>query len=169
LLTTCTVFSSDSGFSMKSNAPILMAGRLDVAVPRDHDDGRVHLAVPQPLQRHQPVDAGQPDVEQDHVVCRPGEAVEAGFAAVDGVDLVPLVAQHAHERRAHARLVVDHQDGRLHVSSDPAGRSASPHGSSMVNLVPRGSLAPTSTDPPCSATMRRTIASPRPLPRFFVE
>ena len=38
-----------------------------------------------------------------------------------------------------------------------------------TNRVPRGTLSVTSMLPPCSATMRRTIASPRPLPRCLVE
>ena len=137
-------------------------------MPGDHHHRGVHLPVAQALERHEPVDAGQPDVEQDDVVRGPREPVEAGFPAVDGVDLVALVAQDADERRADARLVVDDQYGGLHVVSVPAGASP-PQGSSIVNRVPRGSLAPTSTEPPCSATIRRTIASPSPLPRFFVE
>ena len=87
------------------------------------------------------------------------DAVEALLAAFDGFDVVAFVAQHAAERGAHARLVVDDQNGRFGAQ----------HGSSIVNLVPRGSFSPTSIVPPCSATMRRTMARPRPLPRRFVE
>ena len=38
------------------------------------------------------------------------DAVEAGLARSDGLDAVALVAQHAAQRAAHARLVVDDQD-----------------------------------------------------------
>ena len=86
-------------------------GRLDAAVAGDHDDLRVDAPLAQPLERRQPVEPGQPDVEQDDVVGLPRHLLEARFAAVDGVDRVALVAQHAAERRAHARFVVDDQDG----------------------------------------------------------
>jgi hypothetical protein len=97
LRTASTVFSSDSGFSMKSNAPSL--------------DGRVEAAIAQALERDEPVDARQPDVEQDEVVRAAAHLLQARLAALDDVDVVALVAQHAGQRRAHARLVVDNQDG----------------------------------------------------------
>ena len=69
------------------------------------------MPLAQPLERHQPVDAGQPDVEQDDVVAAPADLLETGLAALDGIDGVALVAQHAAERRAHAGFVVNDQDG----------------------------------------------------------
>ena len=108
------------------------------------------------------------------------DALEARLAARHRFDGVALVAQHAAQRGAHARLVVDDQDGGFHDVYRRAPRlqifacsrprdSCLQHGSSMVNRVPRGMLSPTSMLPPCSAMMRRTIARPRPLPRRLVE
>jgi hypothetical protein len=64
---------------------------------RDDDDLRVHLALAQPGQRLEAVDAGQPDVEHDHVERRARGAGQARLAALDGLDLVALVAQHGPE------------------------------------------------------------------------
>src|SRR5205823_139360 len=101
--------------------------------------------------------AGQPDVEDDDVVLRADDAVEAGLARLHGFDAVALVAQHAAQRAPDAGFVVNDQNRRLQ------------HGSSITNREPCGTLSPTSMDPPCSATMRRTMARPRPLPRPLVE
>ena len=87
---------------------------LDVAVAGDHHDRGIHAPLAQALQRRQAVHARQPDVEHDDVVGRARHPVEAGFAAVDRVDRIALVAQHAAQRAAHAGFVVDDEDGRLH-------------------------------------------------------
>ena len=130
-------------------------------MPGDDDDLGVHLTLAHPRQRRQSVHSRQPHVEDDHVEDAPAQPVETGLAAVDGVDVVLLVAQHAAQRAAHARFVVNDQNGR-HAAKINTG-------SSIANRVPRGTLSLTSMLPPCSATMRRTIARPRPLPRCFVE
>ena len=93
--------------------------------------------------------------------CR-ADLIEAGLAAVDGVDRVAFVAEHAAERGANAGFVVDDQNANGH-ERQAAGSSDG------ESCVPLGAAAPTSMPPPCSTTMRRTIASPRPLPRPFVE
>ena len=118
---------------------------------------RVDLPLAHPRQRGQAVHPRQPDVEHDDVVGLARQPLEARLAAVDGVDVVAFVAQHAAQRAADAGLVVNDQDG---------GHQA---GSSIANRVPRGALSVTSMLPPCSATMRRTMARPRPLPRCLVE
>ena len=89
--------------------------RLDVAVAGDDHDLRVDLPLAQPRQRGEAVHAGQPDVEHDDIVGVAGETLEAGLAAVDRVDAVALVAQHAAQRAADAGFVVDDQNG-WHVS-----------------------------------------------------
>ena len=91
--------------------------RLDVAVPRDHDHRRVDAALAQLRQRRQAVHPGQPDVEHDDVVRRADDAVEAGFAALDGVDDVAFVAQHAAQGAAHAGFVIDNQYCGSHLQS----------------------------------------------------
>ena len=48
--------------------------------------------------------------EHDHIDKAPHDAVNARFAAVDSLDVITLVPQHAAQRAPHARLVVDDQD-----------------------------------------------------------
>ena len=173
-------------------------GRLDVAVPGDHDHRRVDAALAQPRQRRQPVHARQPDVEHDDVVRRAQHAIEAGLAALDGLDGVALVAQHAAQRAAHAGLVVDDQDVGFHHSYQspatgfplsasscwvPAGFQSAAKMKRVAGTgnwklstwqldhetVPCGTLSVASMLPPCSAMIRRTIARPSPLPRRLVE
>ena len=90
-------------------------GRLDVAVAGDDDHLRVDLPLAHARQRRQAIHAGQPDVEDDDVEGAPAQALEAGLAAVDRVDVVSLVAQHPAQRAADAGLVVNDQN-RWHVS-----------------------------------------------------
>ena len=70
--TTSTVFSSDSGFSTKSKAPILMARTADSMLPWPEiiTTGASTLPLAQPRERRQAVHARQPDVEDDDVVRR---------------------------------------------------------------------------------------------------
>ena len=83
---------------------------------RDDHHLRVELALAHARQRGEAVHARQPDVEQDDVVGLTGQTLETGLAAVDGIDAVAFVAQHAAERAAHAGLVVDDQNGRHRLS-----------------------------------------------------
>jgi len=69
--------------------------RLDVAVPGDHHDRRVDRSLAQPFEGAEPVQTGQPDVEHDRVVRDSRQPFEAGFAALDRLHLITLVAQHA--------------------------------------------------------------------------
>ncbi len=138
--------------------------RLDVAMARDHHDLRVHFALAQALQRDEAIDTRQPDVEHDDVIRRAGRPIEALFPARGRLDVEPLVAEHAAQRRTDARLVIDNQNG---CHEDSLVRRHT--GNSIVNRVPRGRFAATSMVPPCSTTMRRTMARPRPLPRPLVE
>ena len=181
--TTSTVFSSESGFSTKSKAPILMARTADSMLPCPEITTTCASTSPlaQPRQRREPVDAGQPDVEHDHVEAGVQRAVEAGLAGLDGFDLVALVAQHAAKRRPRTPgssstiRTVGFMKLDAHSSTHsslPHSRSHSyavTHGNSIVNRVPRGTLSPTSMLPPCSAMIRRTMARPSPLPRRLVE
>ena len=144
--------------------------RLDVAVAGDHHDRRIDATLAQARQRCQSVHARQPDVEHDDVVGRAHDAVEARLAALDGVDDIAFVAEHAAQRAAHARFVVDDENSRLHLGLVTSLHATNLHvGSSIVNTVPFGTLSATSMLPPCSAMIRRTIASPSPLPRRLVE
>jgi hypothetical protein len=92
-------------------------------VSRDHHDRRVDAPLPEAGQRRQPVDARQPDVEDDDVIRLARDAIQAGFPAIDRVDGIPLVAQHAAQRAPHAGLVVDDEDVGFHCSFPlPASR-----------------------------------------------
>ncbi len=72
------------------------------------------MPLAEPRQGGQSVHSWQPDVEQNDVVRRAHDAIETGFAGIDGVDGIPLVAQNAAQRRAHAGFVVDDENGALH-------------------------------------------------------
>ena len=91
----------------------------------------VDLPLAHARQRGEAVHARQPDVEHDDVVGLPAEPLETGLAAVDGVHLVALVAQHAAKRAAHAGFVVNDQDRMA---------STDQHGSSMAKRVPCGDV-----------------------------
>ena len=160
LRTTSTVFSSDSGFSTKSKAPILIARTADSTLPWPEmiTTCDVDLPLAHARQRGEAVHAGQPDVEHDDVVGLAAEPLEAGLAAVDGVDLVALVAQHAAERAADA-------GSSSTIRIDGIRQQAIRWRSACLAACCRS----TSMLPPCSATMRRTMARPRPLPRCLVE
>jgi hypothetical protein len=81
-------------------------------VARDHHHLGVDLALAQPLQRHDAIDTRQPHIEHDDVIRGPGGAFETLFPARRRLDLEPFVAQHAAQRGAHARFVVNYKDGR---------------------------------------------------------
>ena len=73
----------------------------------DHHDLRLDLPLPHPGECGETIDAGKPDVEHDDVVGLAAQTLEARFAAVDGVHLVPLVAQYAAKGAADAGLVIN--------------------------------------------------------------
>ncbi len=89
--------------------------RFDVAVARDEHDLSIDLPFPQPSQGRETIHAGQPDVEDDEVDGLAGYPIKTVFSAGDGVDCVSLVAQDSRQRCPHARLVVNDQDGWLHL------------------------------------------------------
>ncbi len=147
--------------------------RFDVAVARNHNDLRVHLTFPHPRQRGQPVHTGQPDVEDDHVKSLPGQTFKTRLSALDGLDTIAFVTKHTAKCAPHPGLVV-HDQNRRHCSDGKGHAVAAPtvlpsQGSSITKRVPRGALLVTSMLPPCSTTIRLTMASPRPLPRLLVE
>ena len=82
----------------------------DVARRRDHDDADV-VALAQVARERQPVFAGQADVEQDEVGQRALDLRAHRVAAVGRAHVVAVPAQVLGEQRAHARVVVDHQQG----------------------------------------------------------
>ena len=116
----CSSASSENGFSMKSKAPSLVAAHrgLDVAVARDHDD----RASPGPASRMRrtssmPSTSGI-QMSSDH---QRGAARSRAARARRGRPRPrapeALVGQHAAQRAADLRLVVDHQDRLGHRAS----------------------------------------------------
>ena len=70
---------------------------------------------PQPPRELEPVETGQPDIEQDEVRVMGRDAAEAGLAVVLGVDTVPLRFEEPAEEHPVGLVVLDHEDdgGRL--------------------------------------------------------
>ena len=145
--------------------------RFDVAVAGDQHHLRVDLPLAQPRQRGQAVHAGQPHVEHDRD--RPAPRVtplEAGLAARHRLDRYPSSrSTPLNEVRTPGSSSTMRMVGFTDVRSTFLRSSFYVPGSSIVKRVPRGALSAASMLPPCSAMIRRTIASPRPLPRPFVE
>ncbi len=116
--TTTMTLSMVSGFSRKSKAPSLVAFTAVsiVAVPGDHRRRRAgpRKIAPrilcQRLQTH-PCRAARCRAARGRRV--PPQFVDARLAAVDGGTCVALVLQHAAERLADQRFVVDNQNAVL--------------------------------------------------------
>ena len=96
-------------------------GGFDVPMARDHHHRRVHPALAEARQRCETIDAGEPDIQHDDVVGRAEYAIETRFAAIDRLDCIALVAEHAAQRAAHAGFIVNDKDGWFH-SKLPAPR-----------------------------------------------
>ena len=151
----------ESGFSRKSKAPSLVALTAVSMLPWPEimtttgRSGRGHLL--DPRQHFHAVLAGQPDVQENQLAGLFGQLFQAGLAALDGAGEITLVLQHAAQRLADARLVIDNQDSNLlHAVGQaswpvffdvtrPAGLSyatvtsaSTATGTSTVNLAPAG-------------------------------
>ena len=132
--------------------------RLDVAVAGDDHDLRVDLPLAQPLQRRQAVEAAA-------ARCRARSRRRRRRWPSRGT---PRRCRRC-RRRSLRRCSTPLTDERTPGSSSTTRMDGHQAGNSMIKRVPVGTLSVTSMLPPCSATMRRTIARPRPLPRPFVE
>ena len=103
-------------------------------------------------QGFEPVDAGQPDIQQHQIVGGVPQFFAACLARFYGVGLVALVLQHARERLADQRLVVDNQNpgglqervSAAESSAAFASRSlAASVGTSTIKRAPAGALSST--------------------------
>src|SRR5438477_387155 len=130
------------------------------------------LAVSMDGQRLQAVHGRQPDVQQDDVETALLQRIQTLFARSCQKNLVAFVFQHALERAPYLRLVI-HDEDVAHYAGFPSAwplRAASmATGNSTMKRVPTGEFSSTRTEPWCSSTMRPTMASPSPVPRFLVE
>ena len=86
----------------------------DVAVTRDHQDGRRRFARHDLVEHLETVHAGHLDVEQDRVGRGRVQVREGGLPVGSGRDLVPFVLEDHAEGVADARIVVDDQDLLAH-------------------------------------------------------
>ena len=132
--------------------------RLDIGVPRDHHDRDLAQPTGRCFQYRKAVEVPQPDVQEGQVEVLFPEPSQSLFAGFDRGDRVPLVSQDLRERLPDGLLVVDDEDATLLHAA----------GSSMMNRAPRGRFSSTRMVPLWSATMRDTMARPRPVPRPFV-
>src|SRR5438132_1221630 len=122
------------------------------------------LGLHRPLDRLDAVEIGHPDVEQHEIGRRIRlDELESVLAALRHRDLVTLVLQDARERIEDPQLVVHDQDVVRH------GRRRDQTGSSIVKIAPFGTWLAARMRPLWSEMMRCTMASPRPVPVFFLE
>jgi hypothetical protein len=84
----------------------------DVARRRDHDDADV-VTLAQVARERQSVFSGKADIQQDQVGQRALDFRAHRVAAVRRAHVVAVSAQVLPEQRAHARVVVDHQQGSV--------------------------------------------------------
>ena len=146
--------------------------RLDRAVAREHDDRAVQRVLLVPLaQQRDAVHVGHPDVEQHEVgLLARGRAARGSRVGRD-LDLVALFREDFREQPPDVSLVVDDQNSRrthafsLLASARRASRATA--GNVMRTLAPPCGALSTSTCPPCSSTIRRTMARPSPVPFGF--
>src|SRR5207302_8101306 len=115
------------------------------------------------LERLDAVEIGHPDVEQHEIGGRIRlDELEGVLAALRHRYLVSLVLQDARERIEDPQLVVHDQDVVRHGRPDQTG-------SSIVKIAPFGTWLAARMRPLWSEMMRCTMASPRPVPVFFLE
>src|SRR5262245_58398635 len=122
-------------------------------------------------QQRDAVHVGHPDVEQYEVGLLARRGAARGRRVGGNLDLVAFLREDLREQAADVGLVVDDQNSlRAHAFSllASARRASRAVAGNVIRTraPPCGELS-TSTAPPCSSTMRRTIASPRPVPLGF--
>ena len=84
--------------------------RLDGPVARDHDDLRWILKLADPLQHFQPIDSGQPHIQQDQVEAAFAQQLQTVFAARADAGFVSFVLENAAQGFADTGFVIDDQD-----------------------------------------------------------
>jgi hypothetical protein len=83
-----------------------------LASPRRHDhDRRAHPRA-EPAHDLEPVEVGEPEIEQDRVGRPRGGLEEGGTPRVHREDTVAGLQEHRGEQAAHGGLVLDHQHQR---------------------------------------------------------
>ena len=134
---------------------------------RHHDDAHIGLHGLQSLQRLNTIDSRHPQVEQHEITGLRVQERERGLTIVGLGHVKPFVSQNPSQRAHNTSFVIDDQNTPLGHAC-PFLDVPYTTGSSIAKMLPRGVLSRTEMCPPWSATMRLTIASPRPDPPFFV-
>ena len=102
--------------------------RFNRSVTGDHHHHRALRDVQSPntLQRFQPVDRGQPNVEQHDLVVLGLQAAQTFVAGFDGVDLIPLVFENP---ASDSRIPISSSTTRTRFRIKPLRRRERPRGS----------------------------------------
>src|SRR5256714_8177521 len=132
---------------------------VDLGVHRGQDQDRDVALAAQAAADLDPREAGQADVEDEHVVAvlRPGR-LERRLAVAGGVDLEAGGAQRVGDGVDDRRFVVDDQDAVAHAANTRAARSRS------RTVVPRRGADSISSREPIASAAAATMASPSPKP-----
>ena len=123
-----------------------------LAVPGDHQDGRVGPSRPDLGQERQTVHARHLDVDDDRLVLPSGDPVEGGRPRVGGVDrhAVHSEPERFGQRRQQGRVVVDDENVRRRHGSLV---SAAARGNCRRKVAPSPGRLTTEIVPPCSLTI----------------
>src|ERR1019366_4927051 len=151
--------------------------RLRGRVRRDHDDGQIGVRLTRFLEDVEAAAIRHLEVRHHEVWRRGGERGQAFDAAGRRRDAVARFLEKDREHIPDAGLVIDDEKagavfGRHETSvvarSGAAGALAPcagpARGSEMETVVPRPGVVSTRIAPPCSSTIRWTIARPSPVP-----
>ncbi len=133
---------------------------LDCPVPGQHDHRETqHVLLGPFAQQRDAVGVGHPDVQQHEVRLLACAGAARGGGIGRRLDLVAFLGEDLAQQPADVGLVVDDENSRR-----THARSLLAAGSVMEMRAPPCGTFSSSTWPPCSSTIRRTIARPSPVP-----
>src|SRR5439155_1685288 len=143
---------------------LVLVERLVVARCQ-HEHRRLRPSGAQPAQDLEPVDAGQPDVEDDEVGRLVDREVEPVLARPGDGYLVALLLERVLDPAGNRELVFDDEDGGGHRWRDATPKV--PHGRSAgaIGVDRRARAAPCDTLPRCPGARRYRSPSCRSLSR----
>src|SRR6476620_5620812 len=152
---------------------------LDVAVTGNHYDWKFGVFLLDGIEQLQTVEfaALEPDIKKDQIWASRRYRRQRFIAVARRPRVVALILQDARDKIANIGLIVDYQNFRDHhvtrtgswAFSEPAGstlpaaakrtRTQAPRWPGIFSAASRSSMLP-----PCSSTMRPTMARPSPVP-----
>src|SRR5450755_799155 len=134
--------------------------RFRIAIGRDHDNGNIRpygLCFGQELKAAHPrhVDVGQD--QNDRYARRISDALKRHSARLRKIHREPagtkIVPELLAEQHLDIRLIVDHENEKLHARSPYLAMVAAQRGRTILNSVNSPGCVSTSIDPPCCLTM----------------